>query len=61
MGINHGIQWGYGVSDNSQQFSTAVDISGKELWGEKDIFVYPSRFLKNLLGGEYEHPYIKIE
>jgi len=50
MGINHGIQWHYRVSDNSHQFSTAVDISRKELWGERDIFVYPSRFLKNLSG-----------
>jgi hypothetical protein len=50
MGISRRIQWGYGLSDCSLEFSTAVDISRKELWGEKDIFVYPSRFLKNLSG-----------
>jgi hypothetical protein len=60
MGINHGMQWGYRVSDNSHQFSTAVDISRKELWGEKDIFVYPSRFLKNL-SVEITNTHIKIE
>jgi hypothetical protein len=56
VGINHRIQWGHGISDNSHQFSTAVDISEKELWGEKDIFVYPSRFLKNLNGRYTEYP-----
>jgi hypothetical protein len=50
VGINHGIQWYYGLSNCSLEFSTAVDISGVELWKPKDIFVYPSRFLKNLLG-----------
>jgi hypothetical protein len=50
MGISHGIQWHYRVSDNSHQFSTAVDISRKELWEERDIFVYPSRISKTYRG-----------
>jgi hypothetical protein len=66
VGINHGNQWEYGLCNNSQSLSTAVDISGAEIWQEKNIFVYPSRFLKNLVGDitythkiEYEHGYSK--
>jgi hypothetical protein len=51
LGINRRIQWGYGLSDCSLEFSTAVDISGRELWKAKDIFVYPSRFFKKPIGG----------
>jgi hypothetical protein len=52
LGINRRIQWGYGLSDCSLEFSTAVDISGRELWKAKDIFVYPTRFFKKPIGGQ---------
>jgi len=31
VGINHGIQWEYGVCNNSHSLSTAVNISGAEI------------------------------
>jgi hypothetical protein len=63
VGINRTIQWGYGVSNCSLEFSTPVDISDVVVSLLKDIFVYPSRFFKNLMGNitntllklEYDH------
>ncbi len=60
MGINRRIQWGYGLSHCSHQFSTAVDISVRELWISKDIFVYPSRFFKKPPGEHNQHPKNRI-